>query len=159
MLKNGWLRFLVNLLPQKEKLYFLLRITTQKLHDFLSSKKAQSQQPSLRLIRKPKSLDMRIGEDRDTELKDMLKCEGVSSESYVEGELLRENISKLLSELTPQEQEIIILRFGLTDGNELSLSQVGERLGLSRERIRQIQQRAFTKLRKQKYKMVSYLHN
>ena len=112
-----------------------------------------------RLIRKPKSLDMRIGEERDTELKDMLKCEGFSSESYVEAELLRENIKKLLSELTPTEQKIIILRFGLTDGNELSLSQVGERVGLSRERIRQIQQRAIKKLRKYKYEMGSYLHN
>ncbi len=112
-----------------------------------------------RLIRKPTSLDMRIGEEKDTELKDMLKCEGVSSESYVEAELLRENIKKLLSELTPQEQEIITLRFGLIDGNELTLSQIGERLGLSRERIRQIQQRAMTKLRKYKYKISSYLHN
>ena len=112
-----------------------------------------------RLIRKPKSLEMRIGEERDTELKDMLKCEGFSSESYVEAELLRENIKKLLSELTPTEQKIIILRFGLADGNELSLSQVGELVGLSRERIRQIQQRAIKKLRKYKYEMGSYLHN
>ncbi len=113
----------------------------------------------LRLIRKPKSLEMRIGEDRDTELKDMLKCEGVSSESYVEGELLREDINKLLLNLTPKEQQIITLRFGLNDGNELTLSQIGEHLGLSRERIRQIQQRALTKLRKHKYKMGGYLHN
>ena len=113
----------------------------------------------LRLIRKPKSLDMRIGEERDTELKDMLKCESFSSESYVEAELLRENIKKLLSELAPKEQQVITLRFGLIDGNELTLSQIGERLGLSRERIRQIQQRALTKLRKHKYEIGSYLHN
>ncbi len=111
-----------------------------------------------RLIRKPTSLDMRIGEEKDTELKDMLKCEGVSSESYVEAELLRENIKKLLSELTPQEQEIITLRFGLNDGNELSLSEVGERIGLSRERIRQIQQRAIKKLKKHKHQIGSYLN-
>ena len=113
----------------------------------------------LRLIRKPKSLDMRIGEERDTELKDMLKCESFSSESYVEAELLRENIKKLLSELAPKEQQVITLRFGLIDGNELTLSQIGERLGLSRERIRQIQQRALKKLRKHKYEVGSYLHN
>ncbi len=111
-----------------------------------------------RLIRKPASLDMRIGEDKDTELKDMLKCEGVSSESYVEAELLRENIKKLLSELEPKEQQVITLRFGLIDGNELTLSQIGERLGLSRERIRQIQQRAIKKLKKHKHQIGSYLN-
>ena len=112
----------------------------------------------LRLIRKPKSLDMRIGEERDTELRDMLKCEGVSSESYVEGEFLREDINKLLLNLTPKEQQVITLRFGLTDGNQLTLSQIGEHLGLSRERIRQIQQRAFIKLKKHKGKIADYLN-
>lgn len=113
----------------------------------------------LRLIRKPKSLDMRIGEERDTELKDMLKCEGISIESYVEAELLRENINKLLSsELTPKERQVINLRFGLTDANQMTLSQIAGCLGLSRERIRQIEKRALTKLRNYKHKMTGYLH-
>ena len=50
---------------------------------------------------------------KDTELKDTLRYEGATSESYVEEELLREDINKLLSELTPKEQEIITLCFGL----------------------------------------------
>ncbi len=112
----------------------------------------------LRLTRKPRSLEMAIGEDKDTELKDTLKYEGLTSESYVEGKLLSEEINKLLLELTPQERKIITLRFGLIDGNQLSLSQAGERVSLSRQRIRQIEQRALTKLRKHKYKMGSYLN-
>ena len=113
----------------------------------------------LRLARKPSSLDMQIGNEKDTELKDMLKCEGVSSESYVEGEFLREDINKLLSsELTPRERQVINLRFGLTDANQMTLSQIAGCLGLSRERIRQIEKRAITKLKFCKHKMTGYLH-
>ena len=113
----------------------------------------------LRLIRRPKSLEMRIGKDKDTELQDTLKYEGMTTESYVEGEFLREDINKLLSsELTPRERQVINLRFGLTDANQMTLSQIAECLGLSRERIRQIEKRAITKLKFCKHKMTGYLH-
>ena len=114
----------------------------------------------LRLVRKPKSLEMRIGKDQDTELQDMLPYEGITAESYVEGEFLREDINKLLSsELTPKERQVITLRFGLTDGNYLTLLEVGKHIGLSRERVRQLERRALTKLRHYKHQMAGYLHN
>ncbi len=87
----------------------------------------------LRLARKPSSLEVRIGKDKDTELQETLKYEGMTTESYVEGEFLREDINKLLSsELTPKERQVINLRFGLTDANQMTLSQIAESLGLSR---------------------------
>ena len=61
--------------------------------------------------------------------------------------LLRDALKKALSTLTPQEEEVIVLRFGLNDEEPLSLTEVGERFNLSRERIRQIEAKALRKLR------------
>ena len=70
---------------------------------------------------------------------------------------LHQDLQDLLAKLSPQQREILTLRFGLTDGYELSLAQIGDRMGISRERVRQIEQKALSLLRRQKEQVRSYL--
>ena len=111
----------------------------------------------LLLARQPVSLELRVGSEKDTELQDMLEDDGLSPEFYADQNFLQQNIQDLLSKLTLQQREILTLRFGLTDGNELSLVEIGQRMGISRERVRQLEQQALSILRRHKDKIRSYL--
>ncbi|MEO0457272.1 MAG: RpoD/SigA family RNA polymerase sigma factor [Cyanobacteria bacterium P01_A01_bin.114] len=111
----------------------------------------------LTYARLPLSLDMRIGDDAGSELGDMLQDEGPSPEDYVEKQALKEDIHKLLSHLNPKQQQVISLRFGLQDGNRMTLNNIGDRLNISRERVRQIQQQALRKLRHNREALSGYL--
>ncbi len=102
----------------------------------------------LNIARQPISLDVRVGDNQDTELSDLLEDDGLSPEHYTTQESLRQDLDNLLAELTPQQREVITLRFGLEDGNELSLAKVGQRLNLSRERVRQLEHQALAHLRR-----------
>jgi RNA polymerase nonessential primary-like sigma factor len=62
-----------------------------------------------------------------------------------------------MADLTPQQREVISLRFGLVDGQTLTLAKIGDRLNISRERVRQIEREALTKLRKRKQDINDYL--
>lgn len=109
------------------------------------------------MARQPISLDVRIGDNQDTELQELLEDDGVSPESFTAQESLKQDIRSLLAELTPQQQEVITLRYGLNDGNELSLAKVGNRMNISRERVRQLEQQALKQLRRRKASMNGYL--
>ena len=109
------------------------------------------------LARQPVSLELRVGSEKDTELQDVLEDDGLSPELYTDQKFLQQNIQILLSTLTPQQREILTLRFGLTNEKELSLAEIGQRMGISRERVRQIEQQALGSLRKQKDKIHNYL--
>ncbi|MDA0266810.1 MAG: RNA polymerase sigma factor, RpoD/SigA family [Cyanobacteria bacterium] len=111
----------------------------------------------LTLSRQPISLDVRIGDNQDTELQELLEDEKASPEDYTVRESLKQDIHSLLAELTPQQQEVITLRYGLNDGNELSLAKVGNRLNISRERVRQLEQQALKHLRRRKSNVRAYL--
>ena len=111
----------------------------------------------LSIARQPISLDVRIGENQDTELRDLLEDEGASPEDYTVQQSLRQDIFRMLSELTPQQQEVVNLRFGLDDGTPLSLAKVGQRMGISRERVRQLEQQALKHLRRRKSSVNGYL--
>lgn len=100
----------------------------------------------LRLARKPVSLEMPIGEEKDSELQDILEDKGLSAEYFTDREFLSQDIEGLLLRLNPQQREVISLRFGLIDGNPLTLLQIGQRMGLSRERVRQIEKQAMNRL-------------
>lgn len=102
----------------------------------------------LNMARQPISLDTRVGDNQDTELQEMLEDEGSSPESYIAQKYLRQELEKELSQLSPQQQKVLTLRFGLEDGKELSLAKIGELLNLSRERIRQLELQALTNLRR-----------
>ena len=107
--------------------------------------------------RQPLSLDLRVGDNHDTELGDLLEDKGQSPEDYATHSSLKQELEILMTELTPQQREVIVLRFGLTDGNPLTLSKIGMQLNISRERVRQIEREALTKLRKRKADMREYL--
>lgn len=111
----------------------------------------------LTLARQPVSLDIRVGDNQDTELQELLEDEGVSPENYTTQESLRQDLNHLLDDLTPQQREVLSLRFGLQDGHELSLSQVGQRMNLSRERVRQLERQALNYLRRHRSSVREYL--
>ena len=102
----------------------------------------------LLLARQPVSLELRIGSEKNTELQEMLEDDGHSPEFYTEQKILQKNIQDLLLKLPLQQQQVLTLRFGLADGNDLSLSEIGQRMGISRERVRQIELKALVTLRR-----------
>ena len=111
----------------------------------------------LNMARQPVSLDVRVGENQDTELQEMLEDDGPSPEYYTTQEFLRHDLNNLLAELTPQQRQVVALRFGLEDGNEMSLAKVGERLNLSRERVRQLEHQALAHLRRRRGNVKEYI--
>ena len=111
----------------------------------------------LERARLPLSLDLRVGDNQDTELGDLLEDEGASPEEFAVQVSLRNQIEQLMTDLTPQQQEVLSLRFGLGDGQSLTLAKIGDRLNISRERVRQIEREALTKLRKRKGDMREYI--
>jgi len=111
----------------------------------------------LLLARRPFSLDLRVGENQDTEFIDMLQDESPSPEDYMMGEALRQDVRQLLAELSPRQREVMILRFGLENKQAQSLQEIGELLGLSRERVRQIEIQALANLRRHRNKVREYL--
>ncbi|MDB9302946.1 MULTISPECIES: RNA polymerase sigma factor, RpoD/SigA family [Cyanophyceae] len=111
----------------------------------------------LERARLPLSLDLRLGDNYDTELGEMLEDPGASPEEFVMQSSLSYDLERLMEELTPQQKEVIKLRFGLLDGQALTLAKIGDILNISRERVRQIEREALTKLRKSKASMNEYL--
>ena len=111
----------------------------------------------LSIARQPVSLDVRVGDNQDTELSELLEDEGQTPVNYTTQESLRQDLEDLLAELTPQQREVLALRFGLEDGNELSLAKVGQRLNLSRERVRQLEHQALAQLRRRHANFREYI--
>ncbi len=130
--------------------------TPAEIAQFLELEPAQIRE-YLTLARQPISLDLRVGDNQDTELRDLLEDDSPSPEQYTTGEALREDVTNLLAELTPQQREVLTLRFGLADGQELSLAKVGEQLSLSRERVRQLERQALDHLRRRRVQVREYL--
>lgn len=107
--------------------------------------------------RHPVSLDLRVGDNQDTELQDLLEDHNTSADAFVTQELLRQDLKNLLADLTAQQREVITLRYGLEDGKEMSLSKVGVRMNISRERVRQLENQALNHLRRRKAQVREYL--
>jgi len=111
----------------------------------------------LERARQPLSLDLRVGDNQDTELGDLLEDPGISPEEYVTNSSLQVDLERMMSELTPQQQQVLTLRFGLKDTQPLTLAKIGDLLNISRERVRQIEREAIAKLRKRKADIGEYL--
>jgi RNA polymerase nonessential primary-like sigma factor len=111
----------------------------------------------LLMSRQPVSLDLRVGDNQDTELQDLLEDDAQSPDLYMTQAALRQDLNNLLAELTPQQQLVLKLRYGLGDEKEMSLAKVGERLNLSRERVRQLERQALEHLRRRKNMVREYL--
>ena len=111
----------------------------------------------LSMARQPISLDVRVGDNQDTELSELLEDESVSPDNYITQELLRQDLNNMLAQLTPQQREVLSLRFGLKDGNELSLAKIGQKMNLSRERVRQLEHQALNHLRRNRSNVQEYI--
>jgi len=99
-------------------------------------------------FRQPMSLDMPIGEDGDSRLGDLVEDRGsLAPTEATSQQLLKEQIDKVLDELTEREKKVLQLRFGLRDGRARTLEEVGREFNVTRERIRQIEGKALRKLR------------
>jgi RNA polymerase primary sigma factor len=99
-------------------------------------------------FREPISLDMPIGEDEDSRLGDLVEDHAsLAPTEATSQQLLKEQIDKVLGELTDREKRVLQLRFGLKDGHARTLEEVGKEFNVTRERIRQIEGKALRKLR------------
>lgn len=102
----------------------------------------------MRVSQEPVSLETPIGDEEDTHLKDFIEDKSVPSpEDQVSRRLLREQLIKVLNTLGEKEREILMYRYGLVDGIEYTLEQIGKMFNVTRERIRQLETKAIRKLR------------
>lgn len=131
--------------PSVVELATELDLTPKQVRDYLEK------------ARLPLSLDLRLGDNFDTELGEMLEDPGACPEEFVVQDSLSQDLERMMSHLTPQQKEVISLRFGLMDGQAMTLAKIGEHLNISRERVRQIEREALTKLRKSKADINEYL--
>ena len=122
-----------------------LELTTDQVRDYLGK------------ARQPLSLDLKVGDNNDTELGELLEDKGQSPEDFTDYSCLQLDLRRMMSELTQQQQDVIRLRYGLDDGKPLTLSKIGGILNISRERVRQIEREALSKLRKRKEVIEEYI--
>ncbi len=128
-----------NIYPPKEEIAKKLKITPVKLNEILN------------IVKMPKSIDMEYeNEESDSgrTLKDVIENTAFDKpdEKFLDKER-KEKLINIISNLKPKEQQVIIYRFGLYDDNVLTLEEIGRILGLTRERVRQIEISAIKKLR------------
>lgn len=122
-----------------------LQLTKQQVREYLEK------------ARQPLSLDLRVGDNLDTELVDLLEDTGPSPEDFANQSAMQTDLESLMAELTPQQRDVLMLRFGLKDGQPMTLAKIGETLNISRERVRQIERESLAKLRKRKSDMREYI--
>jgi RNA polymerase primary sigma factor len=122
--------------PTTEEIADELGVTTRKVEHIM------------RVSQRPLSLEMPVGEEEDSYLGDFIEDEDVDAPGDTAGQhLLREVIDEIFQSLTPREVRILQLRFGLVDGYCYTLEEVGKKFGVTRERIRQIEAQALSRLR------------
>jgi len=115
----------------------------------LSIKKTRNFSQEIRVFERVGSLDSPLGDKFDIFLKDLIRDEEKESPDRVV-DLIKshEELAEILKKLSPQELKVIKLRYGMVDGKGYNLREVGEKMHLSRERIRQIEKRAIERLKK-----------
>jgi len=122
--------------PTAEEIARTMHITAEKVRQIVGA----SQQTV--------SLEMPIGEEEDASLGDIIEDRNTVAPAEAAGQqILKEEVSDMLDTLTARERRVIQLRYGLEDGYNRTLAELGEDLGVSRERVRQIEAEALTKLR------------
>jgi RNA polymerase primary sigma factor len=136
--------------PSQEEIAQRMRSTPKKIEQLLT------------IAQPPASLEKPVGEQGDASLADFLPDQDAAEPAETAARhLLGEEMREALKSLTPREERILQLRYGLKDGQTLTLEQVGEKMGYTRERIRQIEREALRKLRhpSRSRKLRGYLEN
>jgi RNA polymerase primary sigma factor len=124
------------------------RPTPEEIAEEMGDMSAENVRWLLRVARRPISLEKPIGENGDDELGSLIEDQTSPSPSDVaEHSLLRENLSEMMGSLTPREARVLRMRFGFDGRPPMSLEEVGDKIGVTRERARQIVQKALRKLR------------
>ena len=101
----------------------------------------------MKIAQEPISLETPVGEEEDSHIGDFIEDrDSLAPAEAASHELLREQINEVLHTLTPREEQVIRLRFGLEDGRQRTLEEVGQHFNITRERIRQIEAKALRKL-------------
>ncbi len=106
------------------------------------------------IIAKPKSLNITIDENQ-TELGQILADDSLSPANFLANQEISSQIQNLLYTLSPKQRDVITLRYGLKDGKTMTYQQIGDICGISRERVRQIQNRAMKLLKERAIKQLS----
>ncbi len=102
----------------------------------------------MKIAQDPISLETPVGEEEDSHIGDFIEDqESPAPAEFASLELLREQINEVLKTLTPREEQVLRMRFGLADGRQRTLEEVGQEFNITRERIRQIEAKALRKLR------------
>ena len=102
----------------------------------------------IKSAQEPVSLETPIGEEEDSHLGDFIEDENAPAPAEVASNaMMREQLQEVLHTLTPREEKVIRLRFGLEDGQAHTLEEVGKEFNVTRERIRQIEAKALRKIR------------
>jgi len=102
----------------------------------------------LDLMKEPVSLDSPIGDDDSNVLGEFVESDSITPDEEVFDKILKEEIEKALKSLTEREKDVIYRRFGLNDGKPMTLEEIGNLLNITRERVRQIENKALKKLRR-----------
>ncbi len=122
--------------PNQDELAEALNVTPDDVQDMMKH------------ARRPLSLEMPTGKEDDAQLGDFIADTDVTPpDEEATGILLREHLQEALAELPPRETKILEMRYGLIDGRTLTLNEVGKKMGVTRERIRQIEAQALRRLR------------
>ncbi len=122
--------------PSEEELSVEMGISINKLREII------------KVAQEPLSLETPIGKEEDSRLGDFIEDKDADAPvKTVAHELLREDLAEVLSSLSPRERDVLRLRFGMDDGRQRTLEEVGQLFGVTRERIRQIEAKALRKLR------------
>jgi len=132
--------------------------TVEELADEIEETPARVEE-LLRAMEQPMSLEMPMDEQHDRELGDLLPDEeGQDPEESVHDSLLEEDLSEALDELPDRERRALELRYGLVDGKNRTLEAIGQELGVTRERARQLEAQALRRLRhpSQRSKLIDY---
>lgn len=101
----------------------------------------------VKVSQEPTSLATPVGDEDDSQLGDFIEAPGLKPDEQATRELLKDHLDEVLNTLSPREKRVLQLRFGLEDGKQRTLEEVGKEFGVTRERIRQIEAKAVRKLK------------
>ena len=101
----------------------------------------------IKVSQEPTSLETPVGDEEDSHLGDFIADQGLQPDEQATRELLKLHLDEVLDSLSPREKRVLQLRFGLEDGKQRTLEEVGKEFGVTRERIRQIEAKAIRKLK------------